>query len=163
MPKGVSSRQKGNIVENRVAELITLGFYRRLACYAPVADDDGIDLLVRKKGRFRCLYVQVKNQFGLTNRRFVQSVGLNTFRSNADSIIVFALFDESRLDVEVVWIVPSSIFRRRTMKIAPGRNRRHATIRFSAGPASVKDRWNTFRVDKHDVGKHLRAWRDAGD
>jgi hypothetical protein len=45
----ISAVQKGNIVEARVAELITL-YGDNLACYRPISDDEGIDLIVKEKG-----------------------------------------------------------------------------------------------------------------
>ena len=42
------SVQKGNIVEARVSELILL-YGTNLSCYRPLSDDEGIDLISRKK------------------------------------------------------------------------------------------------------------------
>ena len=47
----VSSRQKGDIAEARIAELITLYGDTSLSCYKPISDDEGM-ILPRKIGHF---------------------------------------------------------------------------------------------------------------
>ena len=47
--KDVSTRQKGDIAEGRIAELITLYGDTTLSCYKPISDDEGIDLIVKEK------------------------------------------------------------------------------------------------------------------
>lgn len=47
--KDLSSKQKGDIGEARVAELITLYGDEGLSCYQPMSDDEGLDLIVKKE------------------------------------------------------------------------------------------------------------------
>ena len=60
----VSSKQKGDIAEARVAELITLYGDTEVSCFKPISDDEGIDLIVKPKGHLKALYIQVKSRFG---------------------------------------------------------------------------------------------------
>ncbi len=52
--KDLSSKQKGDLVEARVAELITLYGDEGLSCYRPMSDDEGIDIIVKRRGKARC-------------------------------------------------------------------------------------------------------------
>lgn len=49
IPKDISTKQKGDIAEARIAELITLYGDATLSCYKPLSDDEGIDLIVKEK------------------------------------------------------------------------------------------------------------------
>ncbi len=60
----ISTMMKGNIAEARVAELITLYGERALSGYRPIADDEGIDLIVKEKGSLKTMYLQIKSRFG---------------------------------------------------------------------------------------------------
>ena len=51
--KDISTKQKGDIAEARIAELVTLYGETTLSCYKPISDDEGIDLIVKEKGSFR--------------------------------------------------------------------------------------------------------------
>jgi hypothetical protein len=58
----ISSKQKGDVTESRVVELITLGSFGQLTCYTPKSDDDGIDLIINKKGDFKPNFYTSKKQ-----------------------------------------------------------------------------------------------------
>jgi len=45
----VSTKQKGDIAEARIAELVTLYGETSLSCYKPISDDEGIDLVLTIK------------------------------------------------------------------------------------------------------------------
>jgi len=62
--KDVSTKQKGDIAEARIAELITLYGDTTLSCYKPISDDEGIDLIVKEKGSLKTMYIQIKSRFG---------------------------------------------------------------------------------------------------
>lgn len=62
--KDVSTKQKGDIAEARIAELIMLYGDTTLSCYKPISDDEGIDLIVKEKGSLKTMYIQIKSRFG---------------------------------------------------------------------------------------------------
>lgn len=148
----ISSKQKGTILENRIAELITLGSEGKLTCYTPFADDDGIDLIIKEKGKFKTLYVQVKSRFLLNKGRFIQNIGTSTFQADQNSVIVFAFYNDVALDVETLWVIPSEDFKKKALLKAPGKNYKEF-FRFSAGPNSDKDKWCSYKVAKSDLGQ----------
>ncbi len=55
--KGVSTKQKGDIAEARIAELIMLYGDTTLSCYKPISDDEGIDLIVKEKKSLKTMYI----------------------------------------------------------------------------------------------------------
>lgn len=88
-----SSKQKGNIVENRAIEIITLTSNGKLTCYSPNSDDDGIDLIVKPKSKFKPIFLQVKSRFKLQkNCQFLQNVGIKTFQSNKHCYLYLSIF-----------------------------------------------------------------------
>ena len=75
--KDFSTKQKGDIAEARIAELVTRYGDTTLSCYKPISDDEGIDLIVKEKGSLKTMYVQIKSRFGdnpdenhVPNRRY---------------------------------------------------------------------------------------------
>lgn len=151
----ISSKQKGYITESRVAELITLGSRGQLTCYTPDSDDDGIDIIVNLKGEFRTIYVQVKSRFKLNkNKRFVQNVGLKTFKSHPSFYIIFMHFNPDDLEVDTVWLIPSEEFEKLAYFKSEGKSYK-SFYRFNANPKSEIDRWAQFKVDKAFLGEEL--------
>lgn len=80
----ISSKQKGDVTESRIVELITLGSFGQLTCYyTPKSDDDGIDLIINKKSNFGPIFIQIKSRFKLNKgKQFIQNVGCATFKSH---------------------------------------------------------------------------------
>lgn len=153
--KGISSRQKGDIIENRISEIITLSSSGALTCYSPNSDDDGIDLIVNPRGMFNPLLIQIKSRFNLQKSgQFVQNVGATTFGVNAHFFLIFAYFNPEELELEKLWMVRSLEFQDIAYKKSAGKNYK-SFYRFSANPRSTKDRWAKFSVDKNDLGSKL--------
>lgn len=151
----ISSKQKGYITESRIAELITLGSRGQLTCYTPDSDDDGIDIIVNQKSEFSTVYVQVKSRFKLNkNKRFVQNVGLKTFKSHPYFYITFMHFNPDDLEVETVWLIPSKEFEELAYLKSEGKSYK-SFYRFNANPKSETDKWSQFKVDKAHLGEEL--------
>ena len=55
--KDISSKQKSDIAEARIAELITLYDDTTLSCYKLLSDDEGIDLIVKEKGSLKTMHI----------------------------------------------------------------------------------------------------------
>ncbi len=108
----VSRQQKGGIAEARVAELIILYGEKTLSCYKPISDDDGIDLIVKEKGGFKAMYIQVKSRFGDKPRNaFTVNVKSITLLDSPSMALVFCYFDIIKGDMsDDIWFVPASEF-----------------------------------------------------
>ena len=153
--KGISSKQKGLISENRIAEIITLGSIGALTCYTPNSDDDGIDLIINPKGQIKPLFLQVKGRFKLQKtRQFIQNVGVNTFVAHPSFYLVFAYYNLEVVDVQHLWLVPSMEFVDIAYEKSAGETYK-SFYRFSANPCSNKDRWSKYSIRKKDLGQKL--------
>ena len=62
---GLSTQAKGNVVEERIKELVVLQGQGLLNVYRPVIDNQGIDMIVVKNGVFQPIFLQVKSRFNM--------------------------------------------------------------------------------------------------
>ena len=146
-----SSKQKGNILEHRFIELISLGSDGNLTCFAPDSDDDGIDIIINRKMDFKPIFVQIKSRFNLNNGSFSQGVGTNTFKADEKFWICFIYYNPENFDIENIWFVPSIDFDK---KINPKNYKRK--LRFAASvKENTKDMWSEYRVSKIDLSKKV--------
>ncbi|GGM38528.1 hypothetical protein GCM10011351_25760 [Paraliobacillus quinghaiensis] len=157
----ISSKQKGDVTESRVVELVTLGSVGQLTCYTPTSDDDGIDLIINKKGDFKPIFIQVKSRFKLAKgRQFIQNVGLSTFKSHKSFYIIFIYFNENTFEVECVWLIPSVDFERIAYLKKSGKNYK-SFYRFAANPLTDTNQWSKFRIPKEGLGQELLQIMDS--
>ena len=79
----LSSTQIGTIAENHVANMLMITSGGRLSAFQPVADDDGIDLLIYDKKSGRALPAQVKSRTVTINRfRVAGAIRHRAFRAS---------------------------------------------------------------------------------
>lgn len=106
---GLSSGTKGNIVEDRIKELILLYGQGLLNVYKPVVDNRGIDLIVMRDGVFMPIFIQVKSRFNAVKKEnLLIDVGDNTFSIHHSFYIVGAAFNPATLELEdKILFVPS--------------------------------------------------------
>lgn len=145
----LSSRQKGEISENRAAEIITLASEGNISCFRPITDDDGLDLIISPKGEFKPLFIQIKSRFTLQkNGRFIQNVGFGTFSPHKSFYVLFLLFNQKTLDVDALWLVPSLDFRKKAFHKKEGKTYK-SFYRITANPRTTsKDKWAEYLTDK---------------
>lgn len=147
----ISSKQKGDIAEARVAELITLyGEETSLSCYKPVSDDDGIDFIVKEKGGLSTMYIQVKGRF--SGKSCIADVKETTVINNNSMAIVFCYFDTEKGDLDSVWFVPAPNFLKEANKLKGGK------LRFNAGrkPGKKSNKWNKYYLkERHQLAGRI--------
>jgi hypothetical protein len=149
----ISTPQKGNIVEARVAELVTL-YGTNLSCYRPISDDEGIDLIAKEKGTLKSIYIQVKSNFSDDfSRPFVATVKERSAVDNYSMAFVFCLFDTSRGDIhDYVWFVPAPDFIRMAHKD------KNDLLGFVSGKQKKdSNKWDAFMIDKRDLAERVMA------
>jgi len=149
-----STKQKGDIAEARVAELITLYGNKSLACYKPLSDDEGIDLIVKDKDSSKTIFVQVKSRFGDNPRKgvYVSTVKTSTVKKSKFAI-VFCFFDTTKGDIwDYLWLIPGKEF----IKVARGLNKNERLL-FVSGtdPNKITNKWNKYLIDKRDLANSL--------
>lgn len=128
---GLSSGTKGNIVEDRIKELILLYGQGLLNVYKPVVDNRGIDLIVMRNGVFMPIFLQVKSRFNaVQNGSLLIDVGDNTFTIHHSFYIVGVAFNPVTLEVEdKLLLVPSKDYSESSnIMTSKGRTFRRMTV-----------------------------------
>lgn len=149
----ISTRQKGDIAEARIAELITLYGDANLSCYKPISDDDGIDIVVKEKKTENNYYIQVKSRFNDDLKNVsVMSVKTDTITNSPIMGIVFCLFDTSRGDLwDYLWLVPAKDFIDMASKQDGGKR-----LIFVAGKQRRdSNKWDKYLIDKRDLANQV--------
>lgn len=139
---GLTSTQKGAIGESIVTTGLLLASKGQLSPYRPVADDDGIDLLIVDKVSRDIVQIQVKARTGVdsANAETVQfDVQLNTFAEGARGYLLGILLEEANL--KKAWLIPLSGLR----DVAKSSSEKLVVVA-SAKEAS-NDRFRKFRHD----------------
>lgn len=128
---GLSSGAKGNIVEDRIKELILLYGQGLLNVYKPVVDNRGIDLVVMKNGFFYPIFIQVKSRFNAVKKGSILiDVGENTFSVHNSFYVVGAAFNPATLEMEDrILFIPSKDYEVNSTTISiNGKNKRRFTV-----------------------------------
>lgn len=151
----VSSKQKGDIAEARIAELVTLYGDTTLSCYKPISDDEGIDLIVKEKGSLKTMYIQIKSRFGGNpDEIFTATTKASGVVDNYSMAIVFCFFDTEEGDVwDYVWFVPAPDFIKLANKLNGG-----SMLGFVAGrKRKESNKWDQYLIDKRDLANAIIA------
>lgn len=153
--KNVSTKQKGDIAEARIAELITLYGDTTLSCYKPLSDDEGIDLIVKEKGSLKTMYIQIKSRFGDNpDSIFTATTKTATLADNYSMAVVFCFFDTEEGDLwDYLWFVPAPHFIKMANKLDGGR-----LLGFVAGrKRKESNKWDDYLIDKRDLANQVIA------
>lgn len=149
----LTSKQKGDIAEARVAELILLYGKESLSIYKPMSDDEGIDLIVKKKGSQQIMFIQVKSRYGNNpNEVFTATTKTNSVIDNFHMAMVFCFFDTIDGDLwESLWFIPAPDFKLHANRLDGG-NR----LGFVAGRRRNEDnKWDSYLIDKRDLANKI--------
>jgi hypothetical protein len=151
----VSSKQKGDIAEARIAELITLYGDTNLSCYKPISDDDGIDLIIKEKGSLKTMYVQVKSRYGSEpTQSFTANVKAGNMIEHYSVGIIFCYFDLEVGDLwDYLWFIPAPALKKLAHKIHDGQS-----FGFVAGrQRRESNKWDDYLIDKRDLANQILA------
>lgn len=151
--KKVSSKQKGDIAEARIAELISLYGDTTLSCYKPVSDDEGIDLIVKRKESLKTMYIQIKSRFGDNpDDIFTATVKANSVVERYSMALVFCFFDTEQGDLwDYVWFVPAPDFLKMGNKLQGGK-----MLGFVAGRKKKdSNKWDEYLIDKRELANAI--------
>lgn len=150
----------GRAIEYLVAATVVLAGDARLNVMTAIADDEGVDLVFRRRGGDVTLAVQVKGRRTTSSVLrmgvFQQEVRKATFRPRPALFVLFVAVDGNRGAIERAWFVPSVDFCRLANEVAGGTKLR---LRASTGSAT-KDKWATFRVDPSALAARIEAVLD---
>ncbi|HAV11750.1 MAG TPA: hypothetical protein DCX32_04410 [Candidatus Moranbacteria bacterium] len=153
--KDVSTKQKGDIAEARIAELVILYGDTTLSCYKPISDDEGIDLIVKEKGSLKTMYIQIKSRFGNNpDEIFTATAKASGVNDHYSTATIFCYFDTEEGDLwDYLWFVPGPDFVRLANKIS---NNGKAMFGFVAGrKRNEANKWDNFLIDKRDLANAI--------
>lgn len=149
----ISTKQKGDIAEARIAELITLYGDTTLSCYKPLSDDEGIDLIVKEKGSLKTMYIQIKSRFGDNpDGVFVATTKSMSMADNYSVAIIFCFFDTEEGDLwDYLWFVPAPDFIKMANQLDGGKS-----YGFVAGRKKKEsNKWDQYLIDKRDLANMI--------
>lgn len=151
--ENISQKQKGDVAEARIAELVTLYGDTCLSCYRPMSDDEGIDLIVKQKGVPKIMYVQVKSRFGDDSGEiFTATVKASGVIDNFSMGLVFCFFDTERGDLwDYIWFVPAPNFLKLANQLEGGK-----LLGFVAGRKKKEsNKWDEYLIDKRELANTI--------
>jgi len=151
--KGISTKQKGDIAEARIAELITLYGDKTLSCYKPISDDEGIDLIVKEKGSLKTMYLQIKSRFGDNpDAIFTATTKSSGIIDNYSMAVIFCFFDTEEGDLwDYLWFVPAPDFINKANRLDSGR-----LLGFVAGRKKKEsNKWDQYLIDKRELANKI--------
>jgi len=155
---GLTSTQKGRIVENRIRELVLLYGGGTLSVYEPASDIEAIDLIVLKKGEFKPIYLQVKSRFGLSGKSkqtYIQDIREKTFQPYPTFFLVYAYFNPRTMELhDNLFLVPSVKLQELAAEINPSGKGKRLRLVASINP-KPKSKWAHFLVDKTQLADVL--------
>jgi len=149
----ISSKQKGDIAEARIAELITLYGDNEVSCFKPISDDEGIDLIVKPKGKLKSLYIQIKSRFGDNpSEIYTATVKKSGVVDHYAMAYIFCYFDTEAGDLwDYVWLVPAPEF----VQMATPLNN-DTLLSFVAGrKQSSGNKWDKYLIEKTDLSEEI--------
>ena len=151
--KDISTKQKGDIAEARIAELIVLYGDTTLSCYKPISDDDGIDLIVKEKGSIKTMYLQVKSRFGDNpDAIFTATTKSASIADNYSVALIFCFFDTGEGDLwDYLWFIPAPDFIKMANKLQKGE-----MLGFVAGRQKKEtNKWDQYLIDKRELANAI--------
>ena len=151
--KDVSTKQKGDISEARIAELIILYGDTTLSCYKPISDDEGIDLIVKEKGSLKTMYIQIKSRFGDNpDLAFTATTKASGVADNYSMATIFCFFDTEEGDLwDYLWFVPAPDFIKKANQLMSGK-----MLGFVAGrQRNETNKWDQYLIDKRDLANAI--------
>ena len=152
--KDTSSAQKGDITKARVAEFIKLYGDTTLSCYKSISNDEEIDLIVKKKGSFRTMHIQVESLFSDNfSKIFTSFIKRSDVAINSSMAIVFCIFDTEEGDHgDHLWFIPAPDFIKLANKEINGR------LGFTVGSQkSESNKWDEYLIDKRELASRILA------
>jgi hypothetical protein len=159
-----TSTQIGAIAENLVGNALIVESKGRLSPFQPVADDDGIDLLIYDKQTGKAIPVQVKCRTVTLKRRGREERGntvhfearVATLKTDEFAYLIAVLLSAPLSTIERAWLIP--------MKQLPSVARKGSTkyvVRANRNSDS-KDRFTPFRcASATELTKRIVALFDA--
>ena len=153
---GVSAQAKGNIIEDRIKELLIIHSDGVLSVYRPVTDTEGIDFIVVQNGKYHPIFIQVKGRFTLHQGKYlILTIKSKTFKYNRRFYVVGAFFNKETLEIGGnIFLIPSE-----KLKL----NKEKGYYRVSASIYNSKGKWGGYMIKKSELASKLLEHFDKID
>lgn len=151
---GLSSQAKGDIVEERIKELIVLHGQGLLSVYRPVTDTQGVDLIVTKAGMFQPIFLQIKGRFNVEKRGyFLMDINKKTFTPHHSYFVIGAYFNpqKSEIDDNLLFIPSEDVAKAAVAKSRIGE--KYRVVNYLS--MDSKGKWASFLMKKTDLANKL--------
>lgn len=151
---GLSSQAKGDIVEDRVKELIVLQGQGLLSVYRPVTDTHGIDLIITKTGMFQPIALQVKGRYNVEKTGyFLMDVAKKTFTPHHSYFVLGAYFNPRKLEIhDYLLLIPSEVVVK-APTVNKGADERYRVMNYLSEES--KGRWSKYLIKKTELANKL--------
>ncbi len=147
----LSSTAKGNIVEDRIKELILLRGMGELNVYKPVIDNEGIDLIVLRKGQFHPIFLQIKSRYNARETNKLTLTLSPTFAAHHSYFIVGVSFNATKMEMDdKILFVSSKEVKTKSVLLSDGKRRIMASM-----SETTKDQWKDYWVSKTELVEQL--------
>jgi len=151
---GLSTQAKGNIVEDRIKELIVLQGQGLLSVYKPVSDTQGVDLIVTKSGMFQPIFLQIKGRFNVQRTGyFLMDIRKKTFSPHHSYFVIGAYFNPAKMEIhDYLLLIPSEEVAKAPI-VRPRSGERFRIVNHLS--AESEGRWAPYLVKKSELANKL--------
>ena len=151
---GLSSQAKGNIMEDRIKEIILLHGQGLLNVYKPVCDTEGIDLIITKSGIYQPLFIQVKSRYTLNNGQVIIRIKKKNLNPHHSYFLIGAYFSPKKLEVEDFMLFMPTVNLEEEAPIVKANGRESYDIRFDIHNKS-KNKFSKYVIKKSELVQRL--------
>lgn len=153
---GISTRRKGDIIENRVSELITLYGGEGLNCYKPTTYDEGIDFIVKSIFSHKTIFIQVKSRFCYGKEdSLVVVVKKDKLPVANNSLIVFIYFDLVEGDIhDFIFCIPVDEF----IDLTNSSNEKEKRVFSVSMKHPERSKFSQFMIEKRELAKTIAVY-----
>ena len=153
----LSSQQKGNIVEDRIKELIIIQGQELLSIYKPVIDTEGIDFIIVKNGQYEQylpVFIQVKGRLN-KEKSLKFKIRTNKFTPHKNFYLVGVFFDLNDLDIKHILLIPSKNLVKEATVVKHKSGESYSVV--VSLTEKSKGKWKKYLIDmeKSDLGSEL--------
>jgi len=151
----LSSQAKGNIIEDRIKEILLLHGEGLLSIYKPVSDTEGIDLIVVKSGQFHPIFLQIKGRFTLHKEsQLILSIKVKTFNPHQNYYVVGAYYNRKTLEIDDnILLIPSEKIAENAVRVKSGNGEQYRVV--TSLKNESKGKWTKYLIKKADLSDEL--------
>ena len=147
----ITSKQYGELFELRIIDFLVELSNGEISCFRNVIDDNGIDLIIKKKNSFKTLFIQVKGRSKFDSKnQFNQVIYKSTFVVNESFYLLFCLFLSDQ--EPIFWLIPSNVIPEKLKVHNPKKHREQ--YNFSA-TTSQNSKWSEYQLNKKQLIEKL--------